>query len=88
MATYIRTTDAEAVEMDNEWVVLHADQFTVTKLNEVGGVCWKLLDAPQSLESLAGEVQKLYDIEENEAVQDIRLFLDRLLEIGLVRHAG
>lgn len=88
MTTFIRTSEAEAVEMDNEWVILHADQFTVTKLNEVGGLCWGLLGVPQSLEGLAEEVYKHYDIGENDAIADVRVFLDKLLEIGLIRHAG
>lgn len=88
MVAYIRSTQSEAVEMDDEWVILHADRFTVTKLNEVGGVIWSLLGEPQTVQSLSNELRKEYDIPEETAREDVEHFLAKLTDIGLIQHAG
>lgn len=85
---YQRSIDTEAQEVDSEWMVLHADQFTVTVLNELGGFCWGLLKEPQTLESLTDECLKVYSVSEEQAAADIRGFLSNLMEIGLIRHAS
>jgi hypothetical protein len=82
-----RSTNVEAVEFDNEWMILNADQYTVTRLNEVGGVCWSLLKQTQSIQALTVEVQKRYNITEQEAEADIESFLGELLKLGLVEYA-
>ncbi|MNP29483.1 hypothetical protein D3C76_1225100 [compost metagenome] len=88
MATFIRATESEAVELDQEWIILHPDQFTVTKINEVGGICWGLLKEPQSVTSLAGLIAERYEIDSKEAEADIEAFLLHMKQIGMVRHAG
>lgn len=86
---YMRSIDAEALEVEEEWMVLHADQFTVTVMNELGGFCWSLLGEPQSLESLSAACLQAYGgVGMEEASADIESFLGTLMEIGLVRHAG
>ncbi|MBD2848643.1 PqqD family protein [Paenibacillus sp. IB182496] len=78
----------EAVELDDEWLVFHPGRFTVTKLNESGGVCWDLLRQPQTPDHLAEELVRLYAIDERDAQADVSLFLSHMLELGLIRHAG
>jgi hypothetical protein len=83
-----RNINVEAIEFENEMIVLQADRYTVTKLNEVGGFCWSLLIHPMSIKNLAAEVQKRYDITEQEAQNDIENFLAELLKLGLVQRAN
>jgi hypothetical protein len=83
-----QTTNLETLEVDQECMVLHADQFTVTKLNEVGGICWSLLKEAQTVQSLAEELQRRFDITQDEAEGDVRAFLEELTKLGLVEHAG
>jgi len=85
---YKRSTNVEAVEIDNEWMVLHADQYTVTKLNEVGGVCWSLLKKEQSVQAIAEEMEKIYGTAVQETEGDIESFLGELLKLGLIEHAN
>lgn len=85
---YKRSTNVEAVVVDQEWMILHADQYTVTKLNEVGGRCWSLLKENQTAESLTQELLKEYDIAEEEARRDIESFLDELQRLGLIEYAS
>ncbi|MDF2939093.1 MAG: hypothetical protein K0Q90_4466 [Paenibacillaceae bacterium] len=88
MATFIRATDSEAVELEQEWIILHPDQFTVTKINEVGGICWGLLKEPQTVSSMAGHIVERYEIDSREAEADIEAFLLHMQQIGMIRHAG
>ncbi|RXZ81470.1 PqqD family protein [Paenibacillaceae bacterium] len=88
MAAYICSIETDAIEFDQEWVILHPDQFTVTKLNESGGLCWSLLKTEQPAERLISELQHQYNITEDEARQDVAEFLEQMITIGLVRHAS
>jgi hypothetical protein len=83
-----RTTNAEAFEVDGEWVIMHADQYTITKLNEVGGLIWSRLEREQTPDGLADSVLEVYDITKEEALQDVEAFLRQLLQVGLIDHAG
>ncbi|WKB35475.1 hypothetical protein QS257_18380 [Terrilactibacillus sp. S3-3] len=40
---FIRKPNCETVQVDDEWVILNPETYTVTKLNEAGGRCWSLL---------------------------------------------
>ncbi|MEK8126959.1 PqqD family protein [Paenibacillus filicis] len=86
--TYRRTTNAEAFEVDGEWVIMHADQYTITKLNEVGGLIWSRLEQEQTPDSLTDAVLEVYDITKQQAGQDVEAFLNQLLQLGLINHAG
>ncbi len=54
METYIRKVELEAVEMDDSWIILHPTDYTVTKMNGLGGVCWNLLSERQSIPVVKG----------------------------------
>lgn len=85
-AAFKRRPDAEAVQLGNDWLILHADQYTVTTLNEMGSVCWSLLRQGRSVRELAEEVCRRYETSREEAERDIQAFIDHLLTLGLVVH--
>lgn len=84
METYIRKVELEAVEMDESWVILHPANYTVTKMNGLGGVCWNLLSERQSIQSLREEIQHMYDVPNDVAEKDIKQFLSQMVDVGLV----
>jgi formylmethanofuran dehydrogenase subunit A len=86
--TYIRAADTEAVEFDQEWMILHPDQFTVTKVNEAGGMCWNLMSKPQTVQAMAEHLTEQYEITAEEAERDILQFLQRMQEIGMIRYGA
>jgi hypothetical protein len=88
MAVYKRSMNVEALEVDREWMVLNAEKFTVTKLNEVGGLCWSLLKDAQTLDSLSEVLSEKYAISREEAKSDVELFLAELQKLGLIEHAS
>ncbi|KKI92979.1 hypothetical protein WQ54_05565 [Bacillus sp. SA1-12] len=87
MKQYIKISDYETVQLDDDWIIMNTDNFTVTKLNNLGGLCWTLLDQPQTLQSLCQSLKNVYDIQNESLPKDIEAFLSELIEYGLVQHA-
>ncbi|SDC02314.1 Coenzyme PQQ synthesis protein D (PqqD) [Paenibacillus sp. UNCCL117] len=85
---YRRAANAEAFEVEGQWVIMHADQYTITKLNEVGGLIWSKLGEEQTSEALVGAILDQYEITEPEAERDVDAFLTQLLQLGLIEYAG
>lgn len=87
MKQYIKNSEYETVHLDDEWIIMNTDNFTVTKLNAIGGFCWTLLEHPQSSGSLSQSILQKYDLQNESLLTDIEEFLGELLEYGLVHHA-
>ena len=52
--------------------------------NEVGGEIWKMLDDVDSEEEIVDRLLEDYDVQREELQQDVREFLDRLRELGIL----
>lgn len=86
MRQYIKKNTFDCTQLDDDWIILNTDNFTVTKVNEVGGYCWTLLESKQTAETIIKAVQKEYPTIEDLTTQDIEQFLDELLQYGLLIH--
>lgn len=53
-------------------------------LNEVGGEIWKMLDEVESEEEIVDRLLEDYDVQREELQQDVREFLDKLRELGIL----
>lgn len=84
---YIKINEFETTQLEDEWIVLNTENFTITTLNEVGGYCWSLLDEIQSVESLSERVMDKFSppVEKDTITNDIDEFLSRLIECGLIK---
>ena len=89
MIQYIQTENCEATELDGEWMILNSNQLTITKLNDVGGHCWSLLEQKQTAQTLTQSLLEKFPANDiTEVKQDIEEFLMNLMEYGLVQHAN
>jgi hypothetical protein len=84
MTTYTRNNDYEAILLDDEWIILNTDNFTITKVNEAGGYCWELLQHSQNTVTLIEKIQEKFNFEAKE--QDILSFISDMIRCGLVKH--
>lgn len=84
---YIRKSDCEAVSLEEEWMILNARQGTITKVNEVGGFCWALLETPQSITTIAEGLEHRYNVSPPPSTTAIQQFIARLLECDLIEDA-
>lgn len=87
MTQYLRMNDYEAIQLDMEWIILNTDEYTLTKLNGVGGFCWSLLGAAQTVNSISEAVRKEYESASDTVEEDIEAFLNDMIRRGLVHHA-
>ncbi len=88
MSCYIRKENYEIVEIDQEWVILNTDAYTVTTINELGKYCWTLLNTPQSSSSLYQAIINKYETSINALESDIESFLLELTSCNLIEHAN
>lgn len=53
-------------------------------LNEVGGEIWKLLDEVETEEEIVDRLQEEYEVEREELQKDVREFIGKLQELGIL----
>ncbi|MBD8071117.1 PqqD family protein [Bacillus sp. PS06] len=82
---YIRRSDYEATILDDEVIILNTDNYTITKVNEVGGFCWELLHESLTINNIIDALQTKYYQDQTE--EDVESFLSVMMECGLVKHA-
>ncbi|NOV00225.1 PqqD family protein [Paenibacillus planticolens] len=87
MTEYVRMNDYESIQLEMEWIILNTDEFTLTKLNEVGGYCWSLLGIPQTVSSISEAVRKEYESACETVEEDVEAFLKDMVGRGLVQYA-
>lgn len=83
----IRQDNIEAAEMDGEWVLLNLETHTITKLNELGGTIWSLLETHKTISALTDQVVAEYGVDRGTAEQDIESFITELQGVGLLQYA-
>jgi hypothetical protein len=90
MTHFIQKGNVEAIELDGEWIILNTEQYTITKLNGVGGLCWSLLNKIQTVETLTNSLVEEYKAVQNkeQVKQDVEEFLSNLSECGLIEHVN
>lgn len=90
MTHFIQKGNVEATELDGEWIILNTEQFTITKLNGAGGLCWSLLNKIQTVDTLTNSLVEEYKaVQTKEQIkQDVEEFLSNLSECGLIEHVN
>ncbi len=88
MTKYVQKNNYDITQVDDEWIILDTDNYTVTTLNQVAGFCWHLLKEPVTVDTIIQNVQNNYLIPENPIKEDIETFILKLEKLGLVQHAS
>ncbi|KRE97062.1 hypothetical protein ASG89_29825 [Paenibacillus sp. Soil766] len=88
MTQYVRMNNYESIELDVEWIILNTDEYTLTKLNGVGGFCWSLLGTAQTIDTIADAVRNEFQSVHSDVETDVELFLHDMMNRGLVQLAG
>ncbi|WP_373231251.1 PqqD family protein [Cohnella sp.] len=85
--TYRRLEAAEIIELDGDTLILNEDTLAVTKLNEAGGWIWQSLAEDITVEELATRMTEVYSVDRTRASEDLKGFLSRMVDMGLVVRA-
>ena len=71
-------------ELDGEAILLNPKEGCSYNLNNVGTSIWKMLDGEHSIDDMAKSICELYEVESEQALQDLRQLLNELRENNLV----
>lgn len=72
-------------ELDGETIILNPKEGCSYNLNPVGTLIWKLLDGQHTTEDIIKAICETYEVEPEQASQDLELLLDDLLKNKLVK---
>jgi hypothetical protein len=70
--------------IEGEAVILSMESKVLRGLNPVGSRIWELIDGRRSLEEITGTIVQEFDVTPAAAAQDVRTFIQELLDRGLV----
>ena len=70
--------------IEGEAVILSMDSKVLRGLNPVGSRIWELIDGRRSVEEIVGAIVKEFDVEPARAGEDVRSFVQEVLDKGLV----
>ena len=71
-------------ELDDEAILLDPQAGCSYNLNPVGTLIWKLLDGQHSAADIVAAICEAYEVEPEQASQDVQQLLDNLLTNKLV----
>ena len=60
------------------------DLASIYSVNEVASLIWQLLEIPRDVFELVSAVEREYDVDPQQAQQDVSKFLNDMLSVGLV----
>ncbi|HEU5047156.1 MAG TPA: PqqD family protein [Rickettsiales bacterium] len=72
-------------EVDGLVVVLLISAGYFIELNKVGSTIWKLLAEGKSVEEIVAAMMKIYDVAAEKLTADVKAFIERMAEQGLVQ---
>ena len=80
-----RNADVAYTYMDDEMVVMGAEDSLFYGINSVGTEIWSFLEVrPQSFQSICNHLQQTYDVDEHQCAEDAEQFIHTLLEHKMV----
>lgn len=90
MSRFIQNGNYDVTELDQEYFIFNQEQFTVTRLNQMGSFCWQQLEQAQTVDSLYEAVKTHFHVTDSEEVvkEDLAAFLLELENCRLLRHVS
>ena len=79
-----RRDDPLSAELDGETVMLDPAKGSYFSLGVVGSRVWQLLEDRRSVNDLCKELVSEFDIDHQTCRREVRAFIDRLLDAGLI----
>lgn len=83
---YVCPSTIDMVEVEDEWIVMNTEQFTITKLNPIGAFILKNIQANHSIDEIIEDISTNYSADKMVLQTDIQAFLEELEEIGLIKN--
>ncbi|HYT35356.1 MAG TPA: PqqD family protein [Ktedonobacteraceae bacterium] len=74
-------------ELDGEAVLLSPSAGSSYNLNQVGAFIWKMLDGKHTSENIAAAICQVYEVEYEQALQDVENILLEMLNNNLLNES-
>jgi len=88
-ATYFEPAPNVAADIvEGEAILIRLEDGIYFSMNEVGSGVWRLLEAGVALEAMADLVSERCSVAKDVVDRDLRVFVDRLVELRLVLPSG
>lgn len=81
----VRSPDQVSGDLDGKVVLLSIQNGEYYNMNEVGSRIWALIEQPMTVAALCERLLAEFEVEPATCEREVRAFLDRLRERGLVR---
>ena len=83
--TFVETVFAQ--EVDGEMVLLDMESENYFGLDEVGTSIWQAMQENETLKEVLSVLLEQYEVEEEMLVNDLSVFVEKLVDSGLVKVA-
>ena len=85
MIKFARIQDPIYTQIDDEVVVMGPKDDLYYGLNPVGAEIWNLLESkPMSLEEITTHLQAIYELDEAQAITDVKIFINDMITQALI----
>lgn len=86
LTTHIaRNPEVAYTYMDDEMVIMGADDNLYYGINAIGVEIWSLLESnPQSLHDICAHLQQIYEVDEDQCIADATHFINTMCEHNMV----
>jgi len=73
-------------EIEGEVIIVDLDKENVLNLNATGKEIWNSINGTLSAADITQKLTEIYEVEEAQAKKDVTLFINKLLEKGLIHY--
>ncbi|MEK4372520.1 PqqD family protein [Paenibacillus sp. FSL R5-0473] len=73
------------VEMDGQSILLNMESSQYYALDQVGTFIWNLMKDGRTLNEMEQEILLAYDITEQQVKNDLKIYIDELSRVGIIK---
>lgn len=81
---YVRIKSALWTELDGQLMLMDIESGSYYQIEGIGGAIWQMLETPRSEAEIVEAIMADYRVDKEECVNDIRIFLAKLVESNVV----
>ena len=80
--------NVESMDVQGDWIVMHPENMTITKLQDVAAYIWSRLRDPATTAELVNDVLSVFAVTRDVAEPEVAEFLHELIRIGIIEVVG
>ena len=81
---YQKKSDLPCTYLDSDLCIFDPNNYKYINFNSTGTVIWNLIEKPKTLSEIMNHLIKIYDIELDKGLPEVKSFLNDGVEKGLI----